>query len=423
MLYMDHLQRQTCNKTFNNNEDQNISWNEKCDIVFSPSKLNEFEKLFLWLDGSADNPYLDTSDDAGDGGPKIQKHKYRESEQSNSQLSEENANITFMNTFNENAQGKSFDTHYNDPQQENPLDGLLLGCLTTADPYASEAKEKIANHSNTSGVSETLYQSHTVDNEKDYTKLSIRDYIETFTSALYTLYEQNVITFNNESSEKCIVTPDVSNRDTFHNNATGLQESLEDIHKENFLYASNIPASKGYSGNFGFTSKSHEEQQNLTLYSLSYPACVPRGNEFTNYYESLPSENNKNHVATGMDVEAQRQPQEKRFICPLCGNSFPRKDYLVAHYRKHTGERPYVCEKCGKGFTTNGILKKHRVSHNEEKPFVCGNCKKGFVRNCDLTRHLRTHTGEKKYECSICGKGFSDCSNRNRHYKNIHGRK
>ncbi|GBN89486.1 hypothetical protein AVEN_121287-1 [Araneus ventricosus] len=90
---MDHLQRQPCYKYFNSNEDQNILWNEKCDKLFSPSVRNKFEKLLLWLYGAADNPYLDTRDSVGDGGPKLQQYKYRVPEQSNSQLTEENANF------------------------------------------------------------------------------------------------------------------------------------------------------------------------------------------------------------------------------------------------------------------------------------------------------------------------------------------
>ncbi|GBN30501.1 hypothetical protein AVEN_44558-1 [Araneus ventricosus] len=74
LLYMDHLQRQPCRKNLNNNEDQNILWNEKCGKVFSPPELNEFEKLLVWLDGAADNSYLDTRDDVGDGGPEPQQY-------------------------------------------------------------------------------------------------------------------------------------------------------------------------------------------------------------------------------------------------------------------------------------------------------------------------------------------------------------
>ncbi|GBM17709.1 hypothetical protein AVEN_219626-1, partial [Araneus ventricosus] len=135
---MDHLQRQPCRKNLNNNEDQNILWNEKCGKVFSTSALNEFEKLLLWLDGAADNPYLDTRDDVGDGGPKLQQYKYRVTEQSNSQLTEENGNFSFINTSHENAAfDLSFGHQFNVLQRGNPPDGLPLGCLTNEELCAS----------------------------------------------------------------------------------------------------------------------------------------------------------------------------------------------------------------------------------------------------------------------------------------------
>ncbi|GBO15426.1 Zinc finger and BTB domain-containing protein 49 [Araneus ventricosus] len=430
---MDHLQRQQCHKNINNNEDQNILWNEKCGKVFSQTALNEFEKLLLWLDGAADNLYLDTRDDVGDGGSEPQHYKYRVSEQRNSQLTEENANFSFMNTSHENAAfDSSFDRQFNVLQRGNPLDGLPLYCLTNGELCASEANYGgIVNYSNTSGISEPVYQSLSVVSEKDYIKLSIRDNIETFTSTLYEQNEmQNFNTFNAVSSEVCIATPDVSKLDAIFNNDTCITEKFEDIFKQSFLCFSNIPVSEDYSGNSGFThdkkyEESYEERQNQTSSSVNYLDCVSRGNEFTNNYEPSPSVNDVNHVTgpSGMSAEDQRHPREKSFICPLCGKSFHRKDYLVVHYRNHTGEKPYACYKCGKGFVTKGHLTKHLVSHNEEKPFACDICDKKFARKGDVARHLNSHTGEKKYKCSVCIKAFADISNRKRHYKKIHNRK
>ncbi|GBN11704.1 hypothetical protein AVEN_113005-1 [Araneus ventricosus] len=81
-----------------------------------------------------------------------------------------------------------------------------------------------------------------------------------------------------------------------------------------------------------------------------------------------------------MSAESQRHPQERRFIYPLCGKSFHRKDYLVVYYRNNTDEKPYVCNRCGKIFV---YLTKHRVSHNEE-PFACDGCGKRFAWKSDL---------------------------------------
>ncbi|GBN11706.1 hypothetical protein AVEN_113006-1 [Araneus ventricosus] len=120
---MDRLQHQLCRKT---SEDRNITWNKKCDKVCSSSELNEIEKLVLSLDGKADNPYLYTRVDVGNGEPKCQQYKYRESKQNNSQLTEEDSNFAFMNTPNENvAFYLSFGSHFSVPQ----LGNLLRVCL------------------------------------------------------------------------------------------------------------------------------------------------------------------------------------------------------------------------------------------------------------------------------------------------------
>ncbi|GBN17581.1 hypothetical protein AVEN_121079-1 [Araneus ventricosus] len=120
---MDNLQCQPCRKT---SKDENIIWNEKCDKVFLSSELNEFEKLVLSLNGEAYNPYIYTRHDAVDGEKKCQHYNYRESEQRNSQLTEENANSAFMNNSNENASFNiSFEPHFNVPQ----LGNLLRICL------------------------------------------------------------------------------------------------------------------------------------------------------------------------------------------------------------------------------------------------------------------------------------------------------
>ncbi|GBN30500.1 hypothetical protein AVEN_44557-1 [Araneus ventricosus] len=154
-----------------------------------------------------------------------------------------------MNTFNENAAfDLSFDHQLNVLQLENPLDGLPLRCLTNAKLCASESKEgEIVNYSNISGISEPVYQSLSVVSEKDYTKLSIRDYIETFTSTLFEQNEMQIFnTFNAVSSEECIATPDVSKLDAIFNNDTCITETFEDSFKGSFLCSSNIPVSEDY---------------------------------------------------------------------------------------------------------------------------------------------------------------------------------
>ncbi|GBM72471.1 Zinc finger protein 33A [Araneus ventricosus] len=422
---MDRLQRQPCQKTFNNNEDQNIPRNEKCDQVFSPSELNEFEKSVLSLDGAADNPYIYTMNDVGDGGPNPQHYQYRESKQSNPPLTEENANFAFMNTCNENAAfNLSFDPDFNVPQRGNHLDGLALRCLTTAEPYVSEAKgEEIVNY-------EPVYKSQSVDSKTAYTNLSTRHYFKEFTS---TSHEQNEMqclkSFRAASNEEYIATPDVGNRDKLFNN-TCTAESFEGIHKERFLRSSNISVSKDYSGNFGFTcgqkcEKRYEERQNQNSSRVDSEAFDNRDNEFINNCEPFRSLNDVHNVAgsSGMSAEAQRHPQDRRFVCPFCGKGFHHKYDFDVHYRNSTGQKNYICHKCGKKFASNRYLTKHMVIHSQEKPFACDSCEKRFLRKSYLTTHIRIHTGEKPYKCFICAQAFAFSSSRRRHYKLIHNLK
>ncbi|XP_055941985.1 zinc finger protein 182-like [Argiope bruennichi] len=64
--------------------------------------------------------------------------------------------------------------------------------------------------------------------------------------------------------------------------------------------------------------------------------------------------NNKKNIATGLKEPISTKeddhavaghsgmcPRKKKFPCSLCPKEFKRLDYLVTHYRTHTGEKPY----------------------------------------------------------------------------------
>lgn len=49
--------------------------------------------------------------------------------------------------------------------------------------------------------------------------------------------------------------------------------------------------------------------------------------------------------------------------CPVCQQTYSRKDNLRAHMRVHSGEKPYKCKECSSTFRWLGALRKHRANH------------------------------------------------------------
>ncbi|NWR51278.1 ZN398 protein, partial [Regulus satrapa] len=107
---------------------------------------------------------------------------------------------------------------------------------------------------------------------------------------------------------------------------------------------------------------------------------------------------------------------ERPYKCSKCDKTYRRKDYLLNHQRRHTGERLFQCPLCSKRFSFSGkkSLRIHQRSHAAERPYPCAECGKSFNCHSGLVRHQMIHRGERPYKCFECGK----CYSRKEHLQN-----
>lgn len=56
---------------------------------------------------------------------------------------------------------------------------------------------------------------------------------------------------------------------------------------------------------------------------------------------------------------------ERPYACHItgCTWTFSRKDELIRHKRKHSGERPYLCPQCNKAFARSDHVRQHQKFH------------------------------------------------------------
>lgn len=68
--------------------------------------------------------------------------------------------------------------------------------------------------------------------------------------------------------------------------------------------------------------------------------------------------------------------KERKFICEVCGKTFPVKEYLVRHQDQHKQEK-YVCEICGKSYTHRTNFALHNSAHH--KTVSCERCSESMT--------------------------------------------
>ncbi|XP_066295211.1 zinc finger protein 525-like [Branchiostoma lanceolatum] len=106
---------------------------------------------------------------------------------------------------------------------------------------------------------------------------------------------------------------------------------------------------------------------------------------------------------------------KKRYRCEECGYRTSYKTHLSKHMTKHTDEKSYSCDQCDFSSKWKLSLENHMVKHTGEKPYMCGECGYRAAYRTHLTRHMRTHTGVRPYKCDQCDFSSAQKGNLVRH--------
>ena len=112
----------------------------------------------------------------------------------------------------------------------------------------------------------------------------------------------------------------------------------------------------------------------------------------------------------------------KPFDCPICGETFPRKNtYYKLHMRSHKSRKVFPCDLCDKKFTKKVVLGRHKMLHALENKFKCRFCDETFSRGFQVVNHEREkHTGLKYLQCPKCPEKFESHKVRKEHLLEAH---
>lgn len=89
-------------------------------------------------------------------------------------------------------------------------------------------------------------------------------------------------------------------------------------------------------------------------------------------------------------------PQERPYVCDICGHPFHQKPNLDRHRATvHQEVRPFRCEECGLTFARRSILRTHsQTAHERSRRYECTVCHTRFSLNRELASHMRaSHPG------------------------------
>lgn len=101
--------------------------------------------------------------------------------------------------------------------------------------------------------------------------------------------------------------------------------------------------------------------------------------------------------------QLQHHPEEKSFICDICGSRFNHKTRLATHMKdRHTKwGKTHQCQFCASLFYSSREVKGHEKSHANARSYVCNLCGKAFNHKTTLNVHLKTKVHNANYKTII----------------------
>lgn len=147
------------------------------------------------------------------------------------------------------------------------------------------------------------------------------------------------------------------------------------------------------------------------------PSMMPRGRRRSSVHSDASgwsgtsgevTYESKTTEATKQAARRRRKdPDNAKFMCDYCGETFTRAYNLKGHIRSHEGSKPFVCETCGKGFARRHDLKRHELLHTGVKKYLCQACKTPFVRLDALQRHHKSEVSAGRVDQDKCRPGIA----------------
>uniref|UniRef100_A0A8W8NY97 C2H2-type domain-containing protein n=1 Tax=Magallana gigas TaxID=29159 RepID=A0A8W8NY97_MAGGI len=167
---------------------------------------------------------------------------------------------------------------------------------------------------------------------------------------------------------------------------------LERIKVESNLTVSNIPEElgknmqEGCSENIGNINLS-EDSVAGTLLDVNTEECSTEFSKQGMFLRGVKKHYTRSSVQQKTKQSANDHQGE--FECGECGRKFLRKDDVMKHMLKHTGESMYTCEVCGKGSGSKQALQKHINIHTGDdiELNVTGSSSSSFSTASSLGMH------------------------------------